>query len=163
MAPNCSKLVSKKLETSVRAKTCMNCPKICTNWPKICTNSPKICTNFPKRCLRNTVARSLNNFRIYGTPPSPGVCKHTEGEEEQSQNSSSGCPFLLPGNGSRLIKLLSKLQQDQKGVIRWGSAHWQIAIGCTPRGSCNNTLLEGFFGRLFNSMCFFEGFGKGFQ
>ena len=77
MAPNFSKLVSKNLETSFRAKICTNSPKICANSPKICTNSPKICTNFPKIILKNVVTRFLNNFRIYGTPPSPGVYNDT--------------------------------------------------------------------------------------
>ena len=76
MAPNFSKL--EVLETSFQAKTCANFPKICTNSPKICTNSPKICTNFPKNVLKNIVARFLNNFRIYGSPPSPGVYNDTK-------------------------------------------------------------------------------------
>ena len=54
-------------------KICTNFLKICTNCPKICTNCPKIFTNFSKRCLKNIVTRFFNNFRIYGTPPSPGV------------------------------------------------------------------------------------------
>ena len=54
------------LETSFQAK-------ICTNSPKLCTNSLKICTNFPQRFQKHIVTRFLNNFRIYGTPPSPGV------------------------------------------------------------------------------------------
>ena len=42
---------------------------------------------------------------------------------------------------------LEHVHQDEASA---GSmAHLPIAIGCTPRGSCNNTLLlEGFFGRL---------------
>ena len=58
------------LETSSQAK-------LCTNFPKICTNFLKICTNFPKIFQKNSVMRCLNNFRIYGSPPSPGVYNDT--------------------------------------------------------------------------------------
>ena len=59
-------------------------------WVKRCTNFPKICANFPKICWKiskNTVTRFLNNFRIYGTPPSPGVYNDT----------SKRCTCLLTG------------------------------------------------------------------
>ena len=40
-------------------------------------------------------------------------------------------------------------------------------LGCTPRGSCNRTLLRRVLRRFFNSKCFLEGFlegaCKGFQ
>ena len=40
-------------------------------------------------------------------------------------------------------------------------------LGCTPRGSCNNTLLRRLLRRFFTSRCFLEGFlegtCKGFQ
>ena len=81
------------LETSFRAKICTNFAKICANSPKICTNCPKIFTNFPKRCLKND--RFLNNFRIYGTPPSPGVyndtnaCPLQSGWDEGARQESS--------------------------------------------------------------------------
>ena len=60
------------LETSFQAKICTNFPKRCTNFPKLCTKSLKTCTNFPKRFQKNIVTRFLDNFRIYGSPPSPG-------------------------------------------------------------------------------------------
>ena len=83
MAPNFSKLVSKfwKLVSERMfanfPEICANFPKICINFPKICTNFPKICTNVLNRFLKNIVTRFLNNFRIYGTPTSPGVYNDT--------------------------------------------------------------------------------------
>ena len=86
------------LETSFRArictifpKICANFPKICANFPKICANFPKLCTSFPKRFLKNIVTTFFKKFRIYGTPPSPGVyngsCRNNhQTKSRQKQN-----------------------------------------------------------------------------
>ena len=85
MAPNFSKLVSKFCDTGFQAEICTNflkiftiAPKISTNSPKSCSNFPKILTNFRKRFYKNIVTSLLNNFRIYGSPPSPGVHNDTK-------------------------------------------------------------------------------------
>ena len=81
MALNFSRLVSKNLENSFRAKYALT-PR------KYALTAPKICTNFPKRILKNIVTRILNNFRIYGTPPSPGV-----------YNDANFCLSIMGGGG----------------------------------------------------------------
>ena len=84
MAQNFSKLVSKFWKLVSKPKYALTSWKYAlTSWkyalrtPKICTKNPKICTNFPKRSWNNIVTRFLNNFRIYGSPPSPGVYNDT--------------------------------------------------------------------------------------
>ena len=96
------------LETSFQAK-------ICTNFPKICTNSPKIYTNFPKRFQRNVVTRFLNNFRIYGSPPSPGVYNDTKANKLNCARSSSvtvvSCAIQKTAVDKKCAAILSAKEQ----------------------------------------------------
>ena len=72
MAPKFSKLVSKHLEASFRAKYALT--------PR------KYALTARKEILKNIVTRFLNNFRIYGTPPSPGVYRRRANREVQTVN-----------------------------------------------------------------------------
>ena len=65
MAPNFSRLVSKFWKRVPEQKYALTSRKYALT-PRKCTNFPRICTNL-----------FLNNFRISGAPPSPGVYNDT--------------------------------------------------------------------------------------
>ena len=70
MAPNLSKLVSKFWKLASNRKYALTARKYALTPQKYALTARN---DF----LKNIVTRFLNNFRIYGTPPSPGVYKDT--------------------------------------------------------------------------------------
>ena len=74
MAPDFSKLVSKFWKRISKRNYALTPRKYAVTSRKYSL----ICTNFPKRLSNNIVARFLNNFWIYGTPPLHGLYNDTE-------------------------------------------------------------------------------------
>ena len=79
MAPNISNLASKNLETSFWAKYALTPRKYALTPRKYALIARKYAlTSRKELILKNIVTRFVNNFRIYGTPPSPGVYNDTD-------------------------------------------------------------------------------------
>ena len=77
MAPNFSKRVSKFWKLVSERKYALTSRKYALTSRKYALTARQIFTNFLKRFEKNIVTRFLKNFRIYGTPPSPGVYNDT--------------------------------------------------------------------------------------
>ena len=102
----------------------------------------KGCSDNPKVCIGNS--RPNQSFSWV-----PGTHRRTRGNPcltiDQARQRHMNTNFLVP------------LRLGQPPVSPWDK------LGCTPRGSCNNTLLRRVLRRFSNSKCFLEGACKGFQ
>ena len=91
----------------------------------------------------------------------------TRGGKDLETRAHATCsPAVSPSSLSGRMAILRRSLAPRLGggVPRMS---WPGDFGCTPRGSCNRTLLGRVLRRFFNSKCFLEGFleatCKGFQ
>ena len=74
-------------------------------------------------------------------------------------------PTYLRAPWHRNRKQFFESQTKSQGIspVRSKFGHFHRKLGCTPRGSCNNTLLRRVLRRFSRSKCFLEGFLEGLQ
>ena len=78
------------------------------------------------------------------------------------------CLGFVPGGGTTRGPKSSLLKENMRGYeSSRGCQDAHTSLRCTPRGSCNNTLLRRVLRRFSNNKCFLEGLlegaWKGFQ